>query len=107
MLLAMKLETIEHARLRALAQIVIDKDKGVEAFEEYMKIAFPYLEATKRRDREEHIAILNREVQKGVLAVTPMATPEMKSRVGAIKARRQNQTRPLDEKGFYRRLRRI
>ena len=105
--MTMKLETIDHARLRALAQVVIDKDKGIEAFEEYMKIAFPYLEATKRRDREEHIAILQREVRRGVLKVTPVETPEMKSRVGAAKSRRQRMATPDEEARFYRRLGRL
>lgn len=81
MLLMMKLETIEHARFRALAQIVIDKEKGVEAFEEYMKIAFPYLEATTRRDRDKYIAMLNQEVRKGPLVVHAVQESRAKSRM--------------------------
>jgi hypothetical protein len=100
----MKLETIEHARLRALAQVIIDKDKGIEAFEEYMKIAFPYLEATKRRDKEDHIRLLQREVGRGPLKVTPVESPAMKSRMGAAKSRRHQVASEKDRARFYKRL---
>lgn len=77
----MQLETIEHARFRALAQIIIDQKKGVDAFEEYMKIAFPYLEVTKKRDRDQYINILSKEVKKGPLRVRAMQQPKAKSRL--------------------------
>lgn len=81
MMLLMKLESIEHARFRALSQIVVDKDKGVEAFEEYMKIAFPYLEATQSRERNEYIDLLQKEATRGPMVVTPLEMPKMQSRL--------------------------
>ena len=103
MLLVVKLETIEHARFRALSQIVIDKDKGIDAFEEYMKIAFPYLEATKKRERSDHIKILQQEVGRGAIMVKPVQQPTMRSRVVSAKARSQPQTR-AEEKRIYQRI---
>ena len=81
MLLMMKLETIEHARFRALAQIIIDQEKGVRAFEEYMKLAFPYLEAVKTRDKDKLLEVLRREVRRGPLMITPMKQPMVHSRL--------------------------
>jgi hypothetical protein len=72
MLYVLKKEQIEHARLRALAQSIIAKEKGKEVFDEYMKVAFPWLETQKKRDHAEHIRILNDEVKKGGLAIKPL-----------------------------------
>jgi hypothetical protein len=102
-LLLVKQETIEHARFRALAQITVDKEKGIEAFEEYMKIAFPYLAASKKKERGEHIKYLQQEVSRGALAVRAVSQPTLKSRVAAAKNRTQPQS-PAEEKRIYRRI---
>lgn len=89
----MKQENIEHARFRALAQIMISQDKGIEAFEEYMKIAFPYLEATKRKQSEDVAKMIEQEIKRGPIVVTPQnneMTSKMKSK---LMARQQDQTR--------------
>jgi hypothetical protein len=101
----MKLETIEHARFRALAQITIDKEKGVEAFEEYMKIAFPYLEATKKRERKHHIEKLQQEVSRGALVVQAVDNPLMRSRIATARqvARATPQSK-VEEKQLYRKI---
>ena len=88
-LLLMKLESIEHARFRALAQITVDKDKGVEAFEEYMKIAFPYLDAAKRRDRKEFTDLLQQEIMRGPLRVIHVAQKKVRSRLKDRYVKRQ------------------
>lgn len=80
-LLLMKLENIEHAKFRAQAQIFMDQEKGVEAFEEYMKIAFPYLESIKKRDRADHIKALEKWVKQGPMKVIPMVAPKLRSRM--------------------------
>lgn len=103
-LLKMKLEAIEHARFRALAQIVVDKEKGVEAFEEYMKIAFPYLEATKKQERKSHIERLMKEVGKGAMAVRAMPTPQLRSRVSAARMARSKPQSTAEEQQLYRRI---
>lgn len=71
-LLLHKLEDIEHARLRAVVQVLVDRKQGVEAFEDYMKIAFPYLEGRKRREKEDAKKLLASWITEGPLKVTPM-----------------------------------
>lgn len=68
-LLHMKQEEINHARIRALAQIMINKEKGPEVFEDYMKSAFPWIETVKKRTNAEQIKLLNEEVKKGAIAI--------------------------------------
>lgn len=69
MLYVLKKEQIEHVRLRALAQAIVDKDQGKEVFEEYMQVAFPWLKTQKKRDVDEHMRLLNEEVKRGGLEV--------------------------------------
>jgi hypothetical protein len=80
-MLMAQLESIEHARFRALAQIIVDSGKGIEAFEEYMKVAFPYLEATKKKDRAKFIELLKNEVSRGPLVARPIPQPKLRSRL--------------------------
>ena len=71
-LLLDRLEDIEHAKFRALAQIQVDKEAGVEAFEEYMKIAFPSLEGRKKASADSAKAALLSWIKEGPLKVTPL-----------------------------------
>jgi len=82
LLLLAQLETIEHARFRAMAQITINQEKGVEAFEEYMKLAFPYLDGAKKRDRNKYVDYLKEEIGKGPIRVRAASPPKKgKSRI--------------------------
>lgn len=81
MVLLMKLENIEHARTRALAQILIDQEAGSKAFEEYMKIAFPYMEASKSRDKAEVMKAMNEFIKAGPIGVRPLPMPKMRSKL--------------------------
>ena len=72
MLYVLKKEHIEHARLRALAQAIISKEKGKEVFDEYMKVAFPWIEVQKGRDKSDTIRLLMDEVKKGGLSIKPL-----------------------------------
>ena len=72
MLYVLKKEQVEHARLRALTQAILNKDKGKEVFDEYMKLAFPWLETQKVRDKDDHVRILLEEVKKGGLTIKPL-----------------------------------
>jgi hypothetical protein len=74
-------EQIEHARLRALAQGIVNKDKAVEAFEQYQNTAFPWIKTQKRRDAQAHIKLLADEVKKGGLTVRPLWEKPMRSRM--------------------------
>ena len=103
-MLLMRLESIEHARFRASAQIIIDKDKGVEAFEDYMKIAFPYLDALKRRDRGEFLKALNKEVARGAITVTPVMPTRIKSKLKTRMVQRSKPQTREEADRLYQRL---
>ena len=77
----MRLENIEHAKFRAQAQLTLDEKQGIGAFEEYMKIAFPYLESMKQREKSDHIKALEQWTKQGPLKVTPMLAPRLQSRM--------------------------
>lgn len=83
MLLVLKKEYIEYSRLRALAQSIINKEEGPKAFDEFKKAAFPWVETQAKRDREEHIKILQNEIKRGTLAIRPLwdATKQVRSRL--------------------------
>ncbi len=101
MLLLMKHEEIEHARFRALAQIYVDKEKAQEVFDDYMKAAFPYMEAAKRRDKDEAFQTLKKWVDQGPLAVTPIPMPTMRSKL----RERVSRSRSREEaNAFYKKL---
>ena len=81
MLYVLKKEQIEHARLRALAQAIVEKEKGQEVFDDYMKTAFPWLETSKRREKDDFIKVLQEEVKKGSLGIKPLWQEKMRSRL--------------------------
>lgn len=67
-----RIEDREHAQFRALAQILIDKDKGIEAFEDYMRIAFPSMESRKNSRDQFMRDALKDWTSRGPMKVTPM-----------------------------------
>ena len=69
MLLILKKDHIEFTRLRALAQSFINKEKGPEAFDEFRRAAFPWVETQQKRDQQATIKILQDEIKKGALAI--------------------------------------
>ncbi len=79
----LKKDLIEHARLRALATALINKEKAAEIFEEYRKEAFPWVETQQKRDREATIRLLNEEIKRGSLGIRPLweATKKVRSRM--------------------------
>lgn len=89
----------DHARLRAVVQSVVDKDKGVEAFEDYMKVAFPWIETAKGRERMDYMNKLMHEIKRGPLGVTPMAMPRASSR---LKGRIEKNNAPPDRAAMNR-----
>ena len=75
LLYVLKKEQIEHARTRALAQAIVSKDKGKEVFDDYMKTAFPWLEAQKKNTHTDVIKALNAEVKRagaGGMGIRPL-----------------------------------
>lgn len=95
MLFVLKKEQVEHARLRALAQAIIAKEKGKEVFDEYMKVAFPWLETQKSRDKEDHVRILMEEVKKGALGIKPLWQDQpMRSRMKTLVVNKDTPVKP-------------
>lgn len=78
-------ESIDHAKFRAQSQLMIDPQKGKDAFEDYMKIAFPYMEGMRRRATEEITKMLKRETSRA-LVIRPTAPIGRKS---ALQPRRR------------------
>jgi len=103
-LLLMKLESVEHARFRALAQIQLDPESGIKAFEEYMKIAFPYLEASKQRDKTDHMKLLASEVARGPLTVTAVAETTGRSKLKTRMAKRTAPQSKQEAEKLYQKL---
>lgn len=83
MLLILKKEQIESHRLRALAQAFVNKEKGPDAFAEFRETAFPWIKTQQKRDQLAHIKLLEEEIRRGVLGVTPMVdnTKQVRSRL--------------------------
>lgn len=72
-----RLEDVEHARFRALAQMVLEigaeeRDQGVEAFDQYLSKAFPGRENKERKKKEQVMDMLKWWVNSGPLNVKPM-----------------------------------
>jgi len=81
LLYVLKKAEIEYTRDLALAQIQLDKDKGLERFNEYRKTMFPWVETAKKRDDEAHRKILDEAVKRGPLVVRPLHQQKIKSRL--------------------------
>lgn len=97
-----RVETIEHARFRALAQIMLvsgadDQGAGTEAFEDYMKYAFPNLESKKVNKQKMMMEALKEWTGLGPLNVTPMAMPTMKGRSRMVQRISGIETGDVDE----------
>ena len=81
LLLLVQKDRIEHAATKMLTQAQINPEAGPKAFDEYIKIRYPYLETAKKREHDEVINILKSEVGKGPLVITPLGDPSVKSKI--------------------------
>ena len=103
-MLLMRLESIEHSKFRASAQLIIDKEKGVEAFEAYMKAAFPYLEATKREQNRDVMTQLSKEVKKGAIQIRPMVEQKVRSKLKTRLVKRATPKTKKESNALYGKL---
>jgi hypothetical protein len=97
-------ERSNHARLRAVVQSTVDKEQGVQAFEDYMKVAFPWIETAKGRERMDYMKKLVNEVRRGPLSVSPMAMPRVKSRTREKLEKNQAKPDPAAMSRLYEKL---
>lgn len=58
-------------KTRTILQTMLKKDAGPEAFQQYMKIAFPWIETAKKRDQQDAVKFLQEEIKRGPLVITP------------------------------------
>lgn len=89
-----RLEDIEHAKFRALVQVVLtvgaeNQEAGVEAFEDYMNKAFPNLKTKKKKKHDQMLDALKEWVGRGPFGVTPLSMPakaksKMVSRISGV-----------------------
>jgi len=80
-MLIIRKDQIEHAATRLLTQAQVNPEAGPKAFEEYVKLRYPYLETAKKREKEKAIETLLKEIERGPLVVTPMGVAPVKSRI--------------------------
>lgn len=81
LLLIIQKDRIEHAATKLLTQSQVNAEAAPKAFEEYVKIRYPYLETAKKREKEATVNTLLSEIRKGPLVISPMGTPAMRSRM--------------------------
>jgi len=93
LLFVLKREQIEHARWRALIQTVIDKEKGIESFDTYRKLIFPWSDDANERRQAEAKKLLVAEIARGGLAVRPLWQKER-----PVTSRLQYQTREVRQR---------
>lgn len=73
-----KEEEVEHSRFHALMQSIISKEHGPDAYREYLKSAFPGLEAAEQERRDEAAAIVAAEAKKVYKVMPTMPLERMK-----------------------------
>lgn len=90
-------DSIEHARLRTVVQTILDPSKSKETFDDYIRLAFPYMETVKKRESEEALQILKEEVAAGPLEIReiPLTRKRSQERTQAPKKESAN-TRVVD-----------
>lgn len=99
-LYVMQKEEAEHAKFRALAQLLLDKEAGAKAFEEYFDAAFPHIKAENARNDMSYAKYLHEEVVKamkqGGLRVSKVSEPhKVNSR---LKVRYDKRSKELADK---------
>jgi hypothetical protein len=80
-----RVEDIEHAKYRALIQVILTvgaekQEAGIEAFEDYMNKAFPSLKNKKKKKEELAREALKHWVSQGPIGVSPLGNPDQKMR---------------------------
>lgn len=81
LLTILKKEEVEAAKTRAIIQTMLKQDAGPEAWQDFFKLAFPWVAVAKKRDEAETIAALLDEVKRGPLAVYAQQDKTFRSRL--------------------------
>lgn len=96
LLYVLKREDISYMRDLAVAQMQISKEKGVELFNEYRQKMFPWVDKAQEREKDFHKNLLAQIVKNGPISVTPLHTPQAKSRL--VQRKERVETTPAQRK---------
>ena len=88
-LVILKREEIEAAKTRAVIQTMLKQDAGPEAWQDFFKLAFPWVQTAKNRDKADIIKRLNEEVKQGPLSVLAQPDKTYRSRLKTKVVQRQ------------------
>ncbi len=97
LLYCLKREEIEYTRDLALAQIQISKDKGVEAFNEYRKAMFPWVDTAQKREEDTHKQLLEKIVKAGPPSISPMKMGGGKMRSRLVQRKEVSENKVVTE----------
>lgn len=101
----LRLEEVEHLKLRALAQIMLNKEKGNDAWKEYVDAAFPYIENARKQQEAALVQRLQKEVTRGVLGIKPLWQQTKRSAaVSRIRAKYDNVARTDEDRRLYKKM---
>lgn len=75
-----KLEEIDQAKTRAIIQAAINEEAASDAFELYLKIAYPGLEDLRKKEKDKIKTLMEEEMSKKLI-VTPDQVPTFKSQL--------------------------
>lgn len=104
-LLWLQKEQMDFVQTRAMIQSIANHEKASEAFEDYKKIRFPWIESSQTKNKIDHIKRLMEEVKKGPIAIT--ATPQstrMRSRLKTKIVERTNPRIAAEQKKIYEKM---
>ena len=77
----LRMEEIEAAKTRALLQGLLKAEEGPNAWKDFFRLAFPWVETAKKRDEKDIIKRLQEEVARGPLSITPQQEQRYRSRL--------------------------
>jgi hypothetical protein len=61
----------EYAGMRAHAQLLVDKDEGIKAFDTYRDMLFPWRKQGESKEKQQALDILRKELAQGPLSIAP------------------------------------
>jgi len=100
-------EQIEHEKLRAIAQILLDKESGVKAFDEYIKTAFPWHKTAQERHDRAIKEMMEKEFSRGPIVVTPQIVGSPTSKLYNKMVSRDPLKAPVGNPEVYKRIDRV
>lgn len=89
LLTILKKEEIEAAKTRALVQAMLKQEAGPDAWTDFFRLAFPWVQTAKKREEKETVKLLMDEIKRGPLAVYAQQDRTFRSRLKTKVVQRQ------------------